>query len=185
MRSPLLTIALTSVALAGCGGAAAVPEHVRAPDPTPAASGPPTERARAPKVSSKNRAEKPIGRSESEKTQSGSGGSNPCTLVSRSEAKTIVGHHVATVLAPLGPTCVYGAGKRSVTLAVQDVALASATKGSRSVIKLKVSGRQAYCVDRGGLKLLVPLSAGKALSVGAACPIAAQFAAKALARLSA
>ena len=98
----------------------------------------------------------------------------------------IVGHRVsAPKTAMLGPTCIYQAerSRQAVTLSVLHMAVAPATRNSRGVVKATVGGHRAYCVNSGGLKMLVPLSNGRVLSVTAACPIAARFAAKALARL--
>ena len=51
---------------------------------------------------------------------------NPCKLVSRSEAQTIIGRTVsASIEAPLGPTCIYqlAGSKSEITLQVENVKL--------------------------------------------------------------
>jgi hypothetical protein len=107
--------------------------------------------------------------------------------VTRAEARAIVGDPVAVPrVAPLGPTCIYATpDERFITLAVQPVDVAAATRGARGVIKAQVGGRKGVCVTSGSQqRLLVPLSSGRALAVTAPCPIGTGFAAKALSRLS-
>jgi hypothetical protein len=121
-------------------------------------------------------------RSETDTSTAG----DPCRLVTRSEARAIVGGRVAAPqTAPLGPTCIYRAARAqsSVTLSVMRMNVASATKRDRSVIQASVAGHRAYCVKAGGLRMLVPLTGGKVLTVGAPCPIAARFATRALVRV--
>jgi hypothetical protein len=48
---------------------------------------------------------------------------------------------------------------------------------------VNLRGHKGYCLKQGTLMMLVPLRDGQVLNVSAACPIAAQFASKALARL--
>jgi hypothetical protein len=111
---------------------------------------------------------------------------NPCKLVSLHEAKLITGGAVVkTLVAPLGPTCVYRLAHRrsSITLAVETSSYRlvshSITKGER----LKISGRKALCGQLGSPTLYAELPGGRVLHVIAPCPIAQQFAAKALRRL--
>jgi hypothetical protein len=113
---------------------------------------------------------------------------NPCRLVTRSEAGAIVGRAVGSpVVAPQGPTCIYPSPgtRKSITLAIAALDVTAVKRASRSVIQADVAGRRAYCVDYGGLKLLVPLAGGRVLNVSAPCPIASRFAATALGRLGA
>ena len=130
------------------------------------------------------RASKPTKADKAETDTSTAG--NPCRLVTRSEARAIVGGRVAAPqTAPLGPTCIYRAARvqSSVTLSVLRMDVPAATKRDRSVIQASVAGHRAYCVKAGGLKMLIPLTGGKVLSVGAPCPIAARFATRALVRV--
>jgi hypothetical protein len=118
--------------------------------------------------------------------QSGPLGVNPCTLVTRTEAQAIVGGPVSKPQLGLqGPTCIYQSRrlKRTVTVALQRLSLPAVTRLTRNVVRADVAGRKAVCVNYGGLKLMVPLTSGSVLTVGAPCPMATQLAATALRRL--
>jgi Protein of unknown function (DUF3558) len=111
---------------------------------------------------------------------------NPCTLLTRAEAQEIVGAAVSKPeLGSQGPTCIYQVRRidDSITIALQRGSLPTVTESGHDVIRTDVAGRKAVCVDSGGLKLLVAVSSGSVLTVGAPCPIATQLAAKALRRL--
>jgi hypothetical protein len=73
--------------------------------------------------------------------------------------------------------------KQSITVAVQRGSVSSVAQTGEDVIRVEVGGRKAVCVDDGGLKVLVPLSPGSVLAVGAPCPLATELAATALRRL--
>ena len=110
---------------------------------------------------------------------------NPCTLVTRAEASAIVGRPVAALRqAPQGPTCIYQvrSAKSLITMAVQNTPF-TPPKSAKDVARVTLRGHKAYCVKRAGLVMVVPLAAGHVLNVAAPCPVAAGFAAKALARL--
>ncbi len=114
---------------------------------------------------------------------------NPCTLVSRSEAQAIVGEPVGqAVVAPQGPTCIYNpqGAKSPITLAVESEHFSRIQPQThlRDRISVTIHGHVAYCGVAGSPTLIVPLPAGKFLSVTAPCPIAASFAAKALSRIA-
>lgn len=111
---------------------------------------------------------------------------NPCTLVSRAEARTILGTRVrAPMTASQGPTCIYRRrhGGPGVTLAVESQSLQRIVGHSRSLARVRVHGHAGRCVKYGSVMMYVPLAGGRVLNVTAACPIAARFAAKALPRL--
>lgn len=113
---------------------------------------------------------------------------NPCTLVSRSEAQAIVGKSIGKpVDAPQGPTCIYTpkGGRGLITLAVQatDFSKVQPQSQLRNRMSVKVHGHTAYCGIAGSPTMIVPLTSGHFLVVTAPCPIAASFAAKALARI--
>jgi hypothetical protein len=138
--------------------------------------------------SSPFRARQPSGSVDDEVNASGAKTLDPCTLVTREEAQAILGKPVGDpVDAPQGPTCVYSVAgaKAPVTLAVQALHFSTVKPQSQlqDRITLKVAGHTAYCGVTGTPTLIVPLSAGRFLSVTAACPIAASFAAKALGRI--
>ncbi len=126
------------------------------------------------------------GTDDDERNETGAKPVQPCALVTRSEARSILGGPVATPeSAPQGPTCIYRAknAKSLVTVSVAPTRTSILGRRRRSSIRLKLGGRRAYCIKYGALSLLVPLSGGQVLDVTAPCPIAARFAAKALPRL--
>jgi hypothetical protein len=126
------------------------------------------------------------GDSESEVRHTGPLGVDPCSLVKRSEAQSIVGGSMAKPQLGLqGPTCIYQGQrfKQPITVALQQLSLPTVTRLGRHVVHTDVAGRKAVCLDYGGLKLLVPVSTGSVLMVGAPCPIAQHLAATALRRL--
>jgi hypothetical protein len=112
---------------------------------------------------------------------------NPCTLVSLTEAQSFTGGAViGRVEAPLGPTCIYRAGKKSeITLAVESMNSTQVTHHMARRQAVSVAGRQGYCGHLGTQQLLVPLSGGQTLAVSAPCAVARQFASAALSRLQA
>jgi hypothetical protein len=119
---------------------------------------------------------------------SGAKTSNPCTLVSRSEAEAIVGKPVSQpVEAPQGPTCIYKPqdAKSFITVAVESANFSKVKPQAQlhGRISVTVGGHIAYCGTIGNQMLIVPLSSGKFLAVTAPCPVAASFATKALNRL--
>jgi hypothetical protein len=112
---------------------------------------------------------------------------NPCALVTRGEAQSILG---ATVLAPrqapLGPTCIYqtGSHRAFVTLAVELSSFAKLPRQQSSLRKFSGVGRPAYCGGTtGATGLFVRLGANEVLTVTGPCQTGGRFAAHALARL--
>jgi hypothetical protein len=141
-----------------------------------------------PSQSSPVKARQPSGSVDDEVNASGAKTLDPCTLVTREEAQTIVGKPVGEpVDAPQGPTCIYSiqGAKAPVTLAVQALHFSTVKPQSQlhDRITLTLAGHGAYCGVAGTPTLIVPLSAGRFLSVVAPCPIAASFATKALGRI--
>jgi hypothetical protein len=111
----------------------------------------------------------------------------PCNLVSRAQAQAILGGPVrAPVEAPQGPTCIYKSqsGKTFITLAVQSLDFDRVKKQIRRRQAVTISNRSAYCGLYGQPMLYVSLSRQRVLSVAAPCPVAKQFAARAVARLA-
>jgi hypothetical protein len=113
---------------------------------------------------------------------------DPCALISRADAQASVGKPVGPPARALqGPTCVYRTRLAGgvITIAVQSAPFSSASPQLklRDRMPVSVHGRAAYCGVAGVPTMIVPLSAGRYLSVGAPCPIAASLAAKALGRL--
>jgi hypothetical protein len=134
------------------------------------------------------KARQPSGSIDDEVNASGAKTLDPCTLVTREEAQTIVGKPVGKPVDALqGPTCIYSVqgAKAPVTLAVQALHFSTVKPQSQlqDRITLTIAGHSAYCGVAGTPTLIVPLSAGRFLSVVAPCPIASSFAAKALGRI--
>jgi hypothetical protein len=115
-------------------------------------------------------------------------GHNPCSLVSRAQAQTILGKAIGPLVeAPLGPTCIYRpvGAKRFVTLTVESIDIARVRAQIRNRTQLDVAGRTAYCGTYGQPTVFVPLASGRVLAVTASCAIGAKFAAEAVPRLGA
>jgi hypothetical protein len=113
---------------------------------------------------------------------------NPCRLVSRSEAQSIVGHSIAaSIEAPLGPTCIYqlSGSKTQITLQVERLSYGQATHQLSKRSLVSVGDRKALCGSLGTQMLFVPLADGQVLHVTAPCAVAQRFAALALKRLTA
>jgi hypothetical protein len=114
---------------------------------------------------------------------------NPCRLVSRSEAQSIVGRSIAaSIEAPLGPTCVYqlgGSKGGQITLQVERLSYSQATHQLSKRTPVNVGDRKALCGSLGTEMLFVPLANGQVLHVTAPCAVAQRFAALALRRLAA
>jgi hypothetical protein len=115
------------------------------------------------------------------------GQSDPCKLVSRAEARAILGKPLgAPQEAPLGPTCIYQPtrARTFVTLAVETVDFARIKPRIRHRTRIKVAGRTGYCGVYGQPTTFVPLNGGKVLNVTASCKIGTLFSVKALSRLN-
>jgi hypothetical protein len=127
--------------------------------------------------------------------EGGAQAANPCSLVSLSEAQAITrGAVVSSAEAPLGPTCVYrvragkavkGSVRQDVTVAVEWKTSSPLSGHAAASGRMRLSGRQQGYCRIGSDVLLVPITGGRVLSIGAPCVIAARFAADALRRLPA
>lgn len=114
------------------------------------------------------------------------GQSDPCALVSRTQAQAIVHKPIGTPQeAPLGPTCIYQprGAKTFITLSLEGLDFAKVRPAIRGRIQYTIGGRAAYCGVYGQPTTFVPLSDGKVLDVTAPCAIGKLFAAEALASL--
>ena len=108
---------------------------------------------------------------------------SPCNLVTEVQARAILGAPILQPLeAPQGPTCIYRTqtGKTFISLAVQSMSINSLKRQLDKRQAVTVSDRTAYCGFYGQRMLYAPLSDGRVLSVAAPCPVAKQFAAKAV-----
>jgi Protein of unknown function (DUF3558) len=192
MRLPVvIALALCSVALAACGGSDSKPAPGSAENPLTAtrpaeaeagqgagtaATGEPS--AAAPKPGYKALVDR--------QTSKPAHRFSPCNLVTRPEARAIVGKPLhEPVEAPQGPTCIYRprAGKALITLAIQDMSFKAIKRRMANLREVAVSDRTAYCGTYGQPVLYVPLDADRLLSVNAECDVARGFAAKALRHL--
>jgi hypothetical protein len=191
MRLPvLIALALCSLALGACGGsdpkpAAGSPENPltatrpagpESGEPGQANTGEPSATAEKPgyKALVERQTSKPAHRF------------SPCNLVTRPEAREIVGAPLhEPVEAPQGPTCIYRprAGKAMITLAIQDMSFKAVKRRIADLRQVAVSDRTAFCGTYGQPVLYVPLGGDRLLSVNAECAIARGFAAKALRHL--
>jgi hypothetical protein len=112
--------------------------------------------------------------------------SRPCSLVTKAQARTILGLPVlAPIEAPQGPTCIYQSRSRErfITLSVQGVEFGQIRRKLGDGRRIPVGDRTGYCGTFGGKMLYVPLGRGRVLSVAAPCKLASEFAARALPRL--
>jgi hypothetical protein len=110
----------------------------------------------------------------------------PCNLVSRAEARTIMGRAIkAPFEAPQGPTCIYrtATGNRFVTLSVQAESLKALRRRLDRPRSVTVGGRSAVCGTYGHPMLYVPLSGTRVLSIAAPCDMARRFATRAVRQL--
>ncbi len=110
----------------------------------------------------------------------------PCNLVTRGEARDILGETLQTpVEAPQGPTCIYRtqSGEALITLAVEPLRFDRVTRRMRGAKAVNIADRSAICGLHGSARLYVPLRRGRVLSVAAPCAVASRFAARALPRL--
>jgi hypothetical protein len=191
----LVTAAAAAMLLTACGGGSSSTSVAHQPiqaarrvTPVPRPLG-----AGADIVSSSRsgpvKAHTPAGAVDDEVNASGAKTLNPCTLVTRAEAQAILGKPVGEpVSAPQGPTCIYKpqGTTRVVTLAVESLHFSTIKPQSqlRDRMSVTVGGHTAYCGVAGTPTMILLLPAGRFLDVTAPCPLAAAFAAKALAHLA-
>ena len=128
----------------------------------------------------------PSGKASAADSGVGGKANDPCSLVSRSQARTFAGRPVAAPkLAPLGPTCVYhelGANAQ-VTVAVESAVLSKLTAHMQKLTHSTIAGRHAYCGVYGSPVTSVPPSGPQVLSIVGPCDVGARFAAAALPKL--
>jgi hypothetical protein len=108
----------------------------------------------------------------------------PCSLVTRAEASAMLKTTMPEPIeAPQGPTCIYrpeSSSRSLVTIAVQSLRHAQIVRQIGKASKIDIAGRIGYCGILGQPMLYVPLSGTRVLSIGAPCPVARRFAAKAV-----
>jgi hypothetical protein len=150
--------------------------------PKKAGSATGSSNAKAPATLAPHKTPKSTGHGARKQKRQAPSAAHPCSLVTNSQARAILGTPVVEPLqAPQGPTCIYRAarGKQYVTLAVQQASLAKLRKQLSASRSVQVAGATGYCGKSGRPMLYLPVSSGRVLSVAAACTIATRFAAKA------
>jgi len=111
---------------------------------------------------------------------------NPCKLVTRADARAIVGRPIVRAWqAPQGPTCIYQVrgAKSYITLALQKTNFAAVKKHARTLSQATVRGRATSCLKLGTTMTVARLSGGREIQITASCPIGKRFASRALTRL--
>ena len=145
-------------------------------------------KARTPAAAVKGKAGDALPRPATARGQKSPGrsASRPCSLVTRTQARAIVGAPILEPLeAPQGPTCIYQtrSGRPYITLAVQNVSFTRLRRQIRNTRAISVADRKAYCGTYGRPMLFLPLPDGRVLSIAAPCRMASRFAATAAAHL--
>ena len=131
----------------------------------------------------------PTGKASLADSGSGTGAgntTNPCTLVSQSQASSFTGKSIGKPrVAPLGPTCVYQelGGKTEVTMALQMAAFAKLKPHIHNLSTVTIAGHTGYCGVYGTPIMLVPMAQDRLLSISAPCTVGTRFAAAALPKL--
>jgi Protein of unknown function (DUF3558) len=179
----IMVVAATSL-LAGCGGADS-PDAERAAAGTPAN---PVPARTVPESSSEGSAATKPGYAKLVQRQASKPKSRftPCNLVTKAEAGAYLAAKIAPPTeAPLGPTCIYrsAGGKAFVTVAVQNVKFADASRRVSGARRLKVADRSAVCGKLDHQVLYVALAPRRMLSIAGPCDVARKFATTAVGRL--
>jgi hypothetical protein len=144
------------------------------------------ERARARNATPSGRSSgRAAARARKQKAQEPSA-SRPCSLVSKTQARAIIGAAVLEPLeAPQGPTCIYQtkSGKPYVTLTVEKTSYSRLHEQTTRRRSIAVAHLRGVCGTFGRPMLYVPLSNGRVLSVAGPCELATRFAAQAIPHL--
>lgn len=125
----------------------------------------------------------PTGRDTDETSATGAAPVVACSLVSHGRAAAILGGPVEFNEEPQGPTCIYARrdSKRQVTLTVENTRLTSLRGHARKASRIRLAGRNGWCLRYESTSVAVALGPGLILHVtGPSCPLAARFAARAL-----
>ncbi len=109
----------------------------------------------------------------------------PCRLVSRSEAASILEETVSVSEGLQGPSCIYASrdSTQQVAIVVESAPLSTLRKRPDRSSRVEVAGRSGWCLRHGSSSVEVPLSDGRVLDVSGPCAAAARFAALALDRV--
>lgn len=128
----------------------------------------------------------PPGAAAGSETGEATAQADPCGLVSKGEAATILGGSVRTSLGRQGPTCIYapeGSGPQ-MTLVVERSSLPGLKRNASEATPMQVGGTSGWCLRYGSTSVVASLPDGNVLHVTGPCALAARFAAQALGQLS-
>jgi hypothetical protein len=129
----------------------------------------------------------PAGEEDDEVSPTGAGEENPCDLVPKNQATTILGEGVQTSVGSQGPTCIYapkGSGPE-VTVALEQTSFQSLRNHASRATKMAVGSTSGLCLNYGATSVAVQISEGRVLRVTGPCSLAARFAGRALGRVPA
>ena len=107
----------------------------------------------------------------------------PCKLVTRSEASSILGKGTKAVERPQGPTCVYTNAGRTITLVVEDNSVAQLRKSARKATKVDLGSKTGWCIKYQSTSVIVGISEGRVLRADGPCQAGVRFVSKALRRI--
>ena len=109
----------------------------------------------------------------------------PCQLVSRGEAASILEGAVDVSEGLQGPTCIYSSqdSARQVAVVVEEASFSNLRKRPDKASRVQVGDRTGWCLRYGSSSVEVPLSEGRVLDVSGPCAAATRFAALALDRV--
>jgi len=125
----------------------------------------------------------PTGHDTDEESVSGTKPIKPCNLVTRKEAKAILGGTVKMEEHQQGPTCVYTSSGREITMAVMELPLKPLVSGARKSTPLTIRGHQAYCIRYETTSVVTGVGHGKILQVTGPCQADVRFVSAALPRI--
>jgi hypothetical protein len=118
----------------------------------------------------------PNGHDTDELSVSGAHAVKPCLLVTRSQAREILGGTVKMAERLQGPTCVYSSGGREVSMIVEDVPLKALVSGARKSHKVTAVGHSGYCLQYETSSVVFAVGGGRVLQVTGACQAGVRFA---------
>jgi hypothetical protein len=118
----------------------------------------------------------PNGHDSDELSISGAHPVKPCLLVTRSQAREILGGKVKMAERLQGPTCVYSANGREVSMIVEDVSMKALVAGARKSQNVTAAGHHGYCLQYETSSVVFAVGGGRVLQVTGACQAGVRFA---------
>jgi hypothetical protein len=121
-----------------------------------------------------------------EVSATGAGEEDPCRLVSRTQASTILDEGVRTSFGVQGPTCIYDptGSKPEMTVAIEQTSLQGLRSHASKATRVTFGSRAGWCLRYGSTGVVVPLPDGNVLHVTGPCDLASRFAAQAMGQLT-